>query len=70
MLPAGALSVTLPPSQKLSGPLAVIAALGTGLIVMLVAEEVAEQPLLVTTTEYAPDEEAEIDGVVAPVFQR
>jgi hypothetical protein len=37
---------------------------------MLVAEEVAEQPLLVTTTEYAPDEEAEIDGVVAPVFQR
>ena len=70
MLPAGAVSVTVPPSQKLSGPLAAIAALGTGLIVIVAGAEVAEQPLLVTVTVLAPADEAVIDDVVAPLLHK
>jgi hypothetical protein len=50
-LPLGALRVTDPPSQNVSGPLAVILAEGVGITFTDVAADVAEQPLLVTVTE-------------------
>lgn len=49
--PLGALRVTEPPSQKVSGPFAVMLAEGVGITLTEVAAEVAEQPLLVTVTE-------------------
>ena len=50
-MPLGALSVTEPPSQKVSGPLAVILAVGVGITFTDVAAELAEQPLFETVTE-------------------
>ena len=49
-LPALAVSVTLPPVQKVVGPPAVIVAVGSGFTVTGVAADVALQPLLVTVT--------------------
>ena len=51
-LAALAVSVTLPPAQSVVGPLAVIVAVGNGLTVTDVGDDVAEHPLaLVTVTE-------------------
>ena len=47
-----------------------MAALGTGLMVMVAGADVAEQPLLVTVTVFAPAAEAVIEEVVAPLLQR
>ena len=52
VLPALAVSVTLPPAQNVVGPPAVIVAAGVGLTVTAVAADVALQPeALVTVTE-------------------
>ena len=45
MKPAGAVRVTLPPSQKVVGPFAVIVAVGSAFTVTVVGEEVVLQPL-------------------------
>jgi len=45
-----AFNTTLPPVQKDVEPPAVIVAMGAVLTVTVLAEEVVEQPLLVTTT--------------------
>jgi hypothetical protein len=66
---AAAVSVTLPPLQKVSGPLAVTFAFAAGLTVT-VCEAVAEQPFAsVTATVYVVVEAGVtvIDDVVAPV---
>lgn len=44
-MPAGAVSVTLPPEQNVVGPLAVTVATGSGLTVTAVAGEVTKHPL-------------------------
>ena len=46
-----AVSVTLPPAQKVVAPLAVIVAVGLFVTVTTVAAEVAEQLPLLTVTE-------------------
>ena len=46
-MPAGALSVTVPPLQNVVGPEAVIVATGSGLTVTVVGAEVALQPAVV-----------------------
>jgi hypothetical protein len=61
-----AVSVTLPPWQKVVGPSAVIAAAAC----VTVFEAVSVQPSCVTCTEYVPGLETLIEGVVAPVDQR
>jgi hypothetical protein len=48
-LPLDAVSVTLPPAQNVVGPLAVMAALGSGLTVTVVAAEVALQAFAFVT---------------------
>ena len=65
-------SVTLPPVQKLNGPLAeIVGVVGKAVTVTVVPAEVAEvQPPLVTETVYVPDVETVIDCVVSPVDQR
>lgn len=64
--------VTLPPAQKVVGPLAVIVGTaGRGCTVTDVLAEVRLQPLaLVTVTEKTPDVETVILCVVAPLLQR
>jgi hypothetical protein len=47
-----------------------MAALGTGLIVIVAGAEVAEQPLLVTVTVLAPAADAVMDAVVAPLLHK
>jgi hypothetical protein len=71
-LPALAVSVTLPPAQKVVGPPAVIAGVaGLALTVTAVAADVALQPLaFVTVTLYEPEAVALMAWVVAPVDQR
>ena len=63
--------MTEPPSQKDSGPLALIAGVaGSALTVTVVGADVAEQPFaLVTVTLYAPEALTVIDCVVAPFDQ-
>lgn len=53
--PAGADSVTLPPSQKFNGPPGVIEAAGRGLTVTVTGAEVLVQPLVVIVTVYDPE---------------
>ena len=60
------MSVTEPPSQKVVGPLALIAAEGDGLTVTGVDAD-DEQPLaLVIVTLYVPDAETAIDCELEP----
>jgi archaellum component FlaF (FlaF/FlaG flagellin family) len=69
--PPDAVSVTLPPAQKVVGPPAVMPAVGIAFAVTTVGAEVALQPLAsVTVTLTLPLELAMIDAVVAPVDQR
>jgi hypothetical protein len=72
MKPAGALSVTEPPSQNVVGPDGVIVGVaGAGVTVTAVAAEVVLQPVaFVTVTLYEPAVLTLIDCVVAPVDQR
>ena len=67
MKPAGAVRVTLPPAQKVVGPLGVIVGVaGFELTVVTVAAEVALQPLpSVTVTVKESAVEATIDCVVS-----
>ena len=62
------MSVTLPPSQNVVGPLALIAgAAGFAFTVTVVGFDVALQPFaFVTVTVKVPDAETAIDCVVAP----
>ena len=70
--PAGAVSVTEPPSQNDVGPLGVIAGVaGAAFTVTVVDALVALQPLaFVTVTLYEPDALALIDCDVAPLDHR
>ena len=69
-MPAFAVRITLPPSQNVVAPEAVIEAVGAGLTATFVGVEVAEQPLAsVTVTENEPLLVTVIDGVVAPFDQ-
>jgi hypothetical protein len=69
--PADAVSVTLPPAQKVVGPSAETAAAGSGDTVTFVAALVALQPFAsVVATLYAPLAATVIDCVVAPFDQR
>jgi hypothetical protein len=68
--PLDAVSVTLPPAQKVVGPPAVMVAVGLALTVTVVADVVVLQPLApVTVTLYEPPLLTSIDAVVAPVDQ-
>lgn len=68
--PALAVSVTLPPAQKVVGPEAAMVAAGLALTVVVVAAEVVLQPAaFVTVTLYEPESETLIDCVVAPFDQ-
>ena len=63
-------NVTLPPSQKLNGPLLSIDAVGSGLTTVF-TDVVAEHPkIFVTVTENVPAVEGFIVCVKAPVDQR
>ena len=67
--PADAVSVTEPPLQNVTGPPAVIVAVGNAFTVTTVAADVAEQlAALVTVTVYEPAVLTVIDCVVAPVL--
>ena len=69
--PELAVSVTLPPGQKVVGPDAVIVAGSGWTTVTLVGADVALQPpAFVTVTECEPVVLTVIDGVVAPLDQR
>ena len=68
--PAEAVSITLPPLQKVVGPLAVIVAAGTGFTVTTTDEDVVVHPAVVTATLKLPAVATVIDWVVAPLFQR
>ena len=65
-------SVTLPPSQNVVAPDAVIVGVaGKAFNVTVVAAETAEEQVpLFTETEYVPDSDTVIDCVVAPFDQR
>jgi hypothetical protein len=66
-----AVSVTLPPAQNVVAPLAVMAAVGSGFTVTVVAAEVLLQPFAsVTVTLYDPLAVTLIDCVVAPFDHR
>ena len=72
MPPADAVSVTLPPEQNVSGPLAVMFAVGV-VVTVTVCDAVDEQPFAsVTVTVYVVVVAGEtvIAAVVAPVDQR
>ena len=70
-VPPAAVSVTLPPAQKVVAPLAVIVAVGDGLTVTLIAADVPEQPdASVTVTLYEPAVATVIDCDFAPLDQR
>jgi hypothetical protein len=62
--------VTLPGVQKVVGPLAVMAALGTGLTVTVNGAEVPLQEPFDTVTLYVPEAATVMDCVCAPVDQR
>jgi hypothetical protein len=67
--PADAVSVTEPPLQNVTGPPAVIVAVGNVFTVITVAAEVAEHPAaLVTVTVYEPAVLTVIACVVAPLL--
>ena len=69
-MPAGALSVTLPPAQKVVGPDGVMVASGGAFAFTTVGAEVAEQLFAsVMVTEYEPLVFTTIDGVLAPFDQ-
>ena len=71
LAPAEALKTTLPGSQKVSGPLAVIVATGIGLTVTVVAAALLTQPpLCVTATVNDPVELTVMDCVVAPLLHK
>ncbi len=71
MYPAGAVSVTLAPSQRIGEPVTLMVVSGSGLTVTVVAAEVALQPLaFVTVTLNEPEVVTLIDCVVAPFDQR
>ena len=70
-MPAGAVSVTLPPLQNVVGPDGVIVAVGGGTTLTFVGVEVALQPLAsVTVTLNEPLALTVIDCDVAPFDQR
>ena len=69
--PLLAVSVTLPPWQKVVGPFAVIVGAGSGVTVTATGVDVALHPFAsVTATLYAPEAFTVIDCVVAPFDQR
>jgi archaellum component FlaF (FlaF/FlaG flagellin family) len=70
-VPPLAVSVTLPPAQKVVGPEGVMVAVGSGLTVTVcdVGAEVHELAS-VTVTVYVPDVDTVMAAVVAPVDQR
>lgn len=69
-MPAGAVSVTLPPSQNVVAPLAAIVAVGPGLTVTVVGADVALQPAAsVTVTVTVSVAAMTTDCVVAPFDQ-
>ena len=68
--PAGALSVTLPPWQKVVGPDAVTVAGGLALTATTWAAEVLLQPFCETVTAYDPAAVAVMLCVVAPLLHR
>ena len=59
--------MTLPPSQKLVGPLALIVAEGDGLTVTDVDAEAVQPFALVTVTLYVPDAETVMDWELEPL---
>ena len=64
-------NVTVFPAQIVVDPLAVmVGVVGVEVAVTTVVAEVAEQPPLVTVTEYEPEFVTTMDCVVAPVDQR
>ena len=67
-LPAEAVSTTLNPWQKVTGPPAVMVATGFGFIVTFTAGEVLIQLPVVTVTVNEPDALTVIDCVVAPLL--
>lgn len=67
-MPAGAVSVTLPPSQNVVGPEVVTVAVGGGVTVTVVGADVAVQPFAsVTVTVNVPLLVTLIVGAVAPL---
>ena len=65
--PALAVSVTVPPAQKVVGPDAVTVATGKGLTVTVVGEDVAEHPAVSNpVTVKLPDVVTVMDCEVAP----
>lgn len=71
LLAAEDVSTTLPPVQKVVGPLAeIVGVTGIGFRVIVVAAELAEEhPPTVWVTVYGPAAETVIDCVTAPVDQ-
>lgn len=70
VMPAGAVSVTLPPAQNVVGPEGVMVVSGGALTVTRVGADVAEQLFgSVMVTEYEPVFVTTIDGVLAPLDQ-
>jgi hypothetical protein len=55
LLPLLAVSVTLPPAQKLVGPLALIVATGSAFTVTIVVPVADVHPLTVAVTLYVPE---------------
>lgn len=66
VMPASAVSVTLPPEQKVVGPAGVIEAAGGVLTLTTVGADVAVQPASVTLTVSVSVAEITTDCVVAP----
>ena len=63
-------SVTLPPAQKVVGPLGVIVGVaGEGLTTMVVTVELLAQTPTLTVSVKEPEAETRIDCVVAPLLQ-
>jgi hypothetical protein len=70
-VPPDAVSVTLPPAQKVGGPDGVIVAVGSGLTVTVCDAGAEVQPFVsVVVTVYVPLVETLMAAVVAPVDQR
>src|SRR5436305_1343932 len=66
---ADAVSVTEPPAQNVVAPAAVIDGVAAVAVVTSTGADAAEQPALVTVTEYEPGWLTAIDCVVAPLDQ-
>ena len=67
--PADAVNTTFPPWQNATAPPAVTVAVGNGLTVTLMADEVVVHPLVVTVTVYVPVVLTVIACVLAPLLQ-